>query len=201
MRLTLALLLGTFHVGPKQELDLTRLSIDMPFTVIVYATGFFGLAEATTVHDVHIYNYGTLAHIRNLTLFNGGELWLHDGSQTQVGGVDHGRNNFEFEYILVEDHGAIRCYHDPVSEQSMVFRAIDVDVEGGGYIYGTNLTFLAEDVEIQAGGEISATGRGYRPTDTKSATGYYEIDTNVGRGVDANGASGGGHGKVPCLWH
>jgi hypothetical protein len=173
---------------------LTRLSIDLPFTVIVYADGFFGVAEATNVHDVHIYNYGTLAHIRNLTLFNGGELWLHDGSQTQLGGVNHGRNVFEFEYVLVEDRGAIRCYHDPVSEQSMTFTAIDVDIEGGGMIHGTNLTFIAEEVDIQAGGEISATGRGYRPTDIKNAEGFYEIDTNVGRGVDGPGASGAGHG-------
>lgn len=40
---------GTVHVGYNQTMDLTRETIDLPFSVHVYRGGYLGLAPVTTV--------------------------------------------------------------------------------------------------------------------------------------------------------
>lgn len=63
---------GTIHVGDRQKLDLRRRFIDFPAHLRIYDGGYAGLAEVTEINKVNLYLAGVVAHVRNLTLLNGG---------------------------------------------------------------------------------------------------------------------------------
>ena len=74
---------GTVHIGDRQVLDLRRKFIDFPAHARVYQGGYLGLAEVTEVNKVSIHLAGTLAHVKNLTLLNGGKLHHYLSGFTQ----------------------------------------------------------------------------------------------------------------------
>jgi hypothetical protein len=65
---------GTVHVGDRQVLDLRRKFVDFPAHARVYQGGYLGFADVTEINKVSLHLAGTLAHVQNLTLLNGGTL-------------------------------------------------------------------------------------------------------------------------------
>lgn len=65
---------GTVHIGNHQIVDLRRRFIDFPSHARIYQGGYMGMAEVTEINKVSLHLAGTLAHVQNLTLLNGGIL-------------------------------------------------------------------------------------------------------------------------------
>lgn len=57
-------------------MDLERPELDVPFNVRNYEGGYLGMGTDTFVHDVHIFNSGTMANVVNMTIHHGGNVHL-----------------------------------------------------------------------------------------------------------------------------
>lgn len=86
---------GTVHVGDRQELDLERPEIDLPFNCYTYQGSHLGLAPDTYVHGVEIHHAGRMSHVKNATLRHGGLLWLKHGGHT----TGQTPSKYEYEYV------------------------------------------------------------------------------------------------------
>ena len=65
---------GMIHISQNQVMNLHRLFLDIPFSAYIYDGGYLGLAPISEMNKIIVYVEGTLDHIRNLTILNGGEL-------------------------------------------------------------------------------------------------------------------------------
>ena len=180
---------GTIHVGPNQVMDLKRDEIDLPFSVHNYERGYLGLAPYTEVHGVTIFNSGTLAHIKNLTIHHGGELWMNHGGRT----VNESASNYVFDAMRIQDSGAVRGLTKPLIDPGIFLQTRSLVIEGGGLAQFTRLRFKSENLTIDDGGLLTCKGLGYNHTHG-AATGLLGI-ANIGiGGTSATGSSGGGFG-------
>ena len=189
---------GSVHVGNAQVMDLTRDTVDLPFSVHVYNGGFLGLAPDTTIHGVTIYMNGTLGYVRNLTLHHGGVLRMNREGHT----LGEGASEYRFDYVHVQNDGYIHMITNPVSEPGIVLRTLVTQIDGGGMIRATHLYMHSVNLTIDIGGILRADGLGYHVVDGAS----YEDDgvtfrrglhgiINPGLGHTSDmGASGAGHG-------
>ena len=190
---------GVIHVGSGQIMDLDRDIIDLPFSVRVYADGYLGLADATTVHGVDIYLNGTLAHVKNVTLHHDGKLSVNWKGHT----AGENAGECKFDWVHVQYGGRIVMVTDPVAEPGIKFEVISLHIDGGGQLLGTHVYFHALNLTVDVGGHLSADTLGYRVIDGAA----YDVDgvtlrrgfngvINPGRGQTgaANAASGAGHG-------
>ena len=193
---------GAIHVGPQQTLDLEREKIDLPFHVHVYNDGFLGMAPDTNIHGINIYLNGTLAHIKNLTIHHGGNLWLYNDGKTENEGASH----YVFDWVHVKHQGYLHMLTDPVWEKGIHFSTIDLHIDGGGLVRGTHLYFHSENISIDSGGSLNADELGYSidHQDTSGAFGIFgQINpglgytgTETGSGAGHGGSGGRGEGKL-----
>ena len=189
---------GAIHVGDNQQMDLERQKIDLPFSVHVYAGGYLGLAPDTHVFGVHIFLNGTLANVKNLTLYNEGKLWLNRDGHTQ--GLD--ASHYMFEFVFVKADGYIHMITDPVNEPGISFTTIALIVDGGGLIRGTHVYFHSLNLTVDAGGVVTADGLGYEMIDgfSKDSNGnvrqgmFGAINPGRGHTESSTSATGAGHG-------
>jgi len=188
---------GAIHISKNQVMDLEREHIDLPFSVHVYKDGFLGLSQDTHVDGVDIFLSGTLAHIKNLTLFNKGKLWLYKDGHTPNLNASH----YNFEFVHVKTDGDLHMITNPVTEPGITFTTIDLHVDGGGLVEGTHVYYRSENITVDDGGVISADRRGYDKNDgdSKKQDGSDNIGMfgiiNAGKGYTGlNTASGAGHG-------
>ena len=179
---------GTVHVGAGQTLDLLRAEIDLPFSAYVYHGGHLGLAVVTVLHGVRLHLAGSVAHVRSLTLRQGGYLWLQHGGGTR--GEPSG--SYRFDALSVQSGGVVNATTDPVTEPGITLHVGALTVEGGGYVHGTRLTMVCVNVTVDAGGVLAADGQGYRPRLTQGRLSLYG-PVNSGAAA-AGGGGGGGHG-------
>ncbi|CAH1775844.1 unnamed protein product, partial [Owenia fusiformis] len=185
---------GTMHVYDRQDLDLQRDEIDLPFNTYVYDGGHLGLAPDTYVHGVDIHMAGRLSYVRNLTLHHEGFFWCkHLGHTT--GDIN---NTYSFYQVRIQDDSSMNATTDPVSEPGITFDVGAFTVEGGGTLHGTFMTFNVENITVDDGGLIAADGLGYYFTHRNDSHGEDSLhgSVNVGIPTDASTGrgSGGGHG-------
>ena len=189
---------GAIHVGQQQTMDLLRHTIDLPFSVHVYAEGHLGLAPTTIIHDVDIHMNGSLWNVDNLTLHHGGELWLYSEGRTE--GLDLGM--YQFNTVHIQTNAGVHILSDPVTEPGVRFEVSVLHVDGGGLLRGTDMYIHAVNITVDAGGSVNSDGLGYRVEDGSP----YESDgetprmglhgiLNPGTGMDTGWTvSGAGHG-------
>ena len=97
---------GFVHVGPYQIMDLRRTFIDTPFSTYVYDGGYLGLAPDTNLEKVFVHVEGTVDHIVNLTLIQGGELRLYLTGSTN----NRARLNYHINgTTIIKANGLINC--------------------------------------------------------------------------------------------
>ncbi|XP_077861759.1 uncharacterized protein LOC144342564 [Saccoglossus kowalevskii] len=184
---------GAVHVHNRQELDLEREEIDLPFSVHVYFDGHLGLAPTTFVHGVEIHMAGMLSYIRNLTLHHGGFLWLQHGGRT----TGEPFSTYQFDYVRLQDEGFISAETDPILDPGITFITNGFIIEGGGIMHGTKMTILSENVTIDGGGRLAADGLGYQPHHNNATHGGDSLhgDVNIGQpNSDLGVGCGAGHG-------
>jgi hypothetical protein len=177
---------GTMHIADQQDMDLERAEIDLPFNVRVYAGGFIGLAPVTIIHGVTIWLHGEMDHVENMTLHHQGHLCLQTGSHTTGNPPDA----YDYLWVRIQDNATISIITDPVSDPQSIFTvANELQMEGGGNFYGTDMKIIASDITLDYGATIHADALGYRPEDPQTAT------VNLGLGTTSSGgSSGAGHG-------
>ena len=188
---------GAIHVGKNEVMDLERPTIDLPFSVHVYDGGYLGLAPDTFIHGVDIFLNGTLANVENLTLHHEGKLWLNIDGRTE--GL--AASTYNFQFVHVKNAGYLHMISDPVTEPSISFSTISLNIDGGGLVRGTYVYFFSENITIDSGGVLTANGLGYELADgdrTDSSgnvrKGLHGV-INPGHGYTSSlGASGAGYG-------
>ncbi|PIK55158.1 hypothetical protein BSL78_07888 [Apostichopus japonicus] len=191
---------GAIHIADKQEMDLERPEIDLPFSTYVYHDGHLGLAPNTVVHGVEIFNAGLLSHIVNLTLHHGGYLWAQHGGRT-AGQPSH---HYAFRIVRIQDEASINATTDPIDEPGITFITESIYIEGGGILHGTKLTMISENITIDAGGSLTAEGLGYTGHHSNDTHGEDSLhgDVNLGKphpvyGLGGGGGHGGSGGRGP----
>ena len=91
---------GVLHIGTNQEMDLTRPSIDLPFSTWVYDGAVLELAPVTVIHGVYMQVSGRIGNVKDLTIHHGGELWGNAGGRTK--GALNG-STYEFDRLMLQD--------------------------------------------------------------------------------------------------
>lgn len=177
---------GTIHIADKQDMDLERQEIDLPFNTRVYAGGFLGLAPVTIVHGVTIWLHGDMDHVENLTLHHAGHLSLHTGGHT----TDAIADVYEFRWVRIQDNATISIITDSVYDPESFFTVEnEISMEGGSNFYGTNMKINAMDITLDFGATLHANSLGYRPEDAQTKI----VNRGLGTTND-HGSSGAGHG-------
>lgn len=176
---------GTVHLGDKQDMDLQRDEIDLPFSCRVYNGAYIGLAPYTQVYNVTMWLHGELDHVENLTVHHGGHMSLEHGGHTQ----GNSESSYHFIWVRVQDNGKVSAYTNPVTEKGLQFFIHQtIFIEGGGTMVGTNMTITAKNIRIDAGGDLNADALGYSHSDSGNGV-------NIGKGCSSSsGSSGGSHG-------
>ncbi|XP_070535282.1 uncharacterized protein [Ptychodera flava] len=184
---------GTVHVYNRQEMDLEREKIDLPFSVHVYFDGHLGLAPATVVHGVYIHMAGLLSHVVNMTLHHGGFFWCQHGGRT----IGEPFSHYSFQFVRIQDDGYLNATTDPIVDPGITFIVQAFIIEGGGIMHGTRMTILAENITVDAGGKLAADGLGYHPYHNNDTHGDDSLhgDVNIGQpNSDLGVGCGAGHG-------
>ena len=181
---------GMIHVGCNQTMNLTRPTIDLPFSVRVYRGGFLGVAPATEVHGVEIHVHGVISNIQNLTLHHGGLLSLKENSRT---GNEMNENDFKFDFVRVQFEGVVETISSPVSHAGVNLTVRVLHIEGGGKLEASDLRVLAENISVNTEGALSVSGHGYQQSDGTGEGVHGQINRGLGAGT-SRAASGGGHG-------
>ena len=151
---------GYVHVGPNQIMDLERIFIDTPFNSYVYVDGYLGLAPDTNLEMVFAHIEGTLDHIRNLTLINGGGLRLFQTGSTNR----RERLQYVFEgETIIKAKSYINCSSPNAHEDQYDLRFGLITVEGGGEIVGHNIKITADDFAVDDGGQVDVSNGGHLP--------------------------------------
>ena len=191
---------GAVHLDNRQEMDLERDDIDLPFSVYVYQGAHLGLAPRTVVHGVEIYNAGTLSHIQNLTLHHGGYIWLQHGGHT----TGEPESHYQFQTVRVQDSAWVNAVTDPITEPGITFITDEFFIEGGGRMQGTRLTIISINITIDSAGLLSTDGTGYEWHHDNETHGRDSLhgSVNPGKppdtyGIRAGGSHGGTGGRGP----
>ena len=151
---------GFIHIGPHQIMDLERQFIDTPFSSYVYDGGYLGLASDTNLEQVFAHIEGTVDHIFNLKLINGGGLRLY-----QTGSINNRQrllHVIEGETII-KAKSYINCSSPNAHTDQYDLRFGVVTVEGGGEIVGHNIKITAGDFAVDDGGQVDVSNGGYLP--------------------------------------
>ena len=151
---------GFVHVGPYQVMDLKRTFLDTPFSSYVYDGGYLGLAPETFLESVFVHVEGTVDHIHNLTLVQGGGLRLFKTGSTN--------NRSPLNYVIegltvVKADSYINCSNPNADADSYELTFGWIIVEGGGLLKGGHLHIMATDFTIDDGGVIDVSNGGQLP--------------------------------------
>ena len=191
---------GAVHLDNRQEMDLERDDIDLPFSVYVYQGAHLGLAPRTVVHGVEIYNAGALSHIQNLTLHHGGYIWLQHGGHT----AGEPESHYQFQTVRVQDSAWVNAVTDPITEPGITFITDEFFIEGGGRMQGTRITIISINITIDSAGLLSTDGTGYEWHHDNETHGRDSLhgSVNPGKppdtyGIRAGGSHGGTGGRGP----
>ncbi|KAH3816398.1 hypothetical protein DPMN_117914 [Dreissena polymorpha] len=151
---------GFIHIGPYQIMDLKRPFLDTPFSSYVYDGGYLGLAPDTFLESVFAHIEGTVDHIHNLTLVQGGGLKLFkSGSTNKLSPLTY--KILGLTVIKAESY--INCSNPNADSDAYKLTFGWVIVEGGGLIKGGNLNITATDFYVDDGGQVDVSNGGYRP--------------------------------------
>ena len=188
---------GSVHVADGQAMDLLtsmeREEMDLPFNTYTYSGSYLGLAPMTFVHGVEMHLSGILSNVENITLRQGGYLWLKHGGHT----TQEQESSYKFDFVKIQDDSTLNATTDPIEEEGITFHLKGLTIEGGGIAHGTYLTVNAENLTIDSGGHFSANGRGYKSEHTEGEHGSKSVHgpVNVGAPDIIYGKGGGaGHG-------
>lgn len=158
---------GYIHIGPYQVMDLNRYFLDTPFSSYVYDGGYLGLAPETFLESVFVHVEGTVDHIHNLTLIQGGGLRLFKTGSTN----SRPALNYVIEGMtVVKADSYINCSNPNADSDSYELVFGWVIVEGGGLVKGGNLHITATDFTIDDGGAVDVSNGGYMPGDGSGNT-------------------------------
>lgn len=151
---------GYVHIGPYQVMDLKRYFLDTPFSSYVYDGGYLGLAPETYLESVFAHIEGTVDHIHNLTLIQGGGLRLFKTGSTN--------NRAPLHYVIegltvVKADSYINCSNPNADSDAYQLTFGWVIIEGGGILKGGNLHIMATDFTVDDGGAVDVNNGGYRP--------------------------------------
>ncbi|WAR26294.1 hypothetical protein MAR_011998 [Mya arenaria] len=169
---------GFIHIGPYQVMDLNRPFLDTPFSSYVYDGGYLGLAPDTFMEKVFAHIEGTVDHIHNLTLVQGGGLRLFKSGSTN----DLSPLTYKILGLtVIKAESYINCSNPNADSDAYQLTFGWMIVEGGGLLKGGNLHIKATDFFLDDGGSVDVSDGGYRP------------DNGPGVGI---GTSGGSHGGL-----
>ena len=151
---------GYIHIGPNQEMDLYRGFIDVPFSAYVYFGGYLGLAPETFVEKVFIHVEGTVDHIHNLTLIQGGGMKFYKtGSTNRLDSL-----NYQIlGKTVIKADSYINCSNPNADTDAYQLVFGWVIIEGGGLIKGGHLNIQATDFTVDDGGLLDVSNGGHRP--------------------------------------
>ena len=177
---------GTVHVGDHQSLDLRRKFIDFPSSARIYDGGFIGLATITEINKVTLYFAGTLAHVQNLTLLNGGTLHHYLTGSTE----GEPKQFLKFtETVRVMADSQIIMHSSNADANNYTLESRILLIEGGALIQSNNLHIKAVNFSVDDGGIVSVNNGGHL-----AMHGPGTVVTNNWR---ASGAGHGGTGGRP----
>jgi hypothetical protein len=149
---------GFIHIGQNQVLNLKRQFLDIPFSAHVYQGGYLGLALISEMNSIAVHVEGTLDHITNLTILNGGVLhcYLTGSSAFQP------RRQFSFnETVRVMADSRIETYSPNAHPEAFSLNAKILLVEGGAKINTVNMDIHTVNLTVDDGGFIDASDGGY----------------------------------------
>ena len=166
---------GYVHIGNYQSMDLRRKFIDTPFNAYVYNGGYLGLAPDTNLERVFVRLEGTMDHVINMTLIDGGSLRLHlTGSTNRRDRLNYHINGT----TVIKARSYINCSnpraHD--DQYQLVFNYLRV--EGGGAINGSFMRIEATDMWVDDGGIVSVNNGGHSPDQGPGMLWYSDFQLN-----------------------
>ena len=177
---------GTVHVGDRQSMDLRRAFVDFPSNARVYRGGFLGLATVTEINKVSLHLAGTLAHVQNLTLLNGGSLYQYGTGSTR--GEPERSMQFN-ETIRIMADSRILSNNSRADPRGYALKCRVLLVEGGALIKSYNLRIKVVNLTVDDGATISVNDGGH-----PAMKGPGSVSTKSWR---ASGAGHGGTGGRP----
>ena len=161
---------GFIHVGDHQSMDLERHFLDTPFSSYVYQGGYLGLARHTNLNRVFARIEGTVDHIHNLTLINGGSLWLFQTGSTNR----RERLNYAFNgEVVIKANSIINCSSPNAHTDEYNLQFGEVIIEGGGKIVGSHIKITAEHFAVDDGGQLEVSHGGHLPGQGKGKELFY----------------------------
>ena len=153
---------GFIHIGPYQVMDLNRPFLDTPFSSFVYDGGYLGLAPDTFLEGVFAHIEGTVDHIHNLTLVQGGGLRLFKtGSTNNLAPLTYQ----VLGLTIIKAESYINCSNPNADTDAYQLTFGWTIVEGGGVVRGGNLHIMATDFTIDDGGQVDVSDGGFRPNE------------------------------------
>ena len=151
---------GFVHIGNHQVMDLRRKFIDTPFSTYVYDGGYLGLAPDTNLERVFVRLEGTMDHVINMTLIDGGSLRLH------LTGSTNSRDRLNYHIngsTVIKAKSYINCSNPRAHEDQYQLVFNYLRVEGGGAINGSFMKMQATDFTVDDGGIVSVNNGGHSP--------------------------------------
>ena len=177
---------GMIHLGMNQVMNLHRLFLDIPFSAYIYNGGYLGLAPISEMNKIVVHVEGTLDHIRNLTILNGGALHCYLTGSTG----ERMRRYYIFnETVRIMARSQIRSYSPNAHNEAFSLQAKILTVEGGAAINTFNMNITAVNLTVDDGGVIDGSGGGYLAT-----KGPGSLHTNNWRRGGAGHGGTGGRG-------
>ena len=152
---------GMIHIGRNQVVNLHRNFLDIPFSAYIYNGGYLGLAAISEMNKIAVHVEGTLDHIRNLTILNGGVLHCYLTGST---GEKMARRYIFNETVRImadskiQAHGP-NAHPDPFSVEAKILL-----VEGGATISTFNMNVTAINLTVDDGGSIDGSNGGFQAT-------------------------------------
>ena len=152
---------GMIHVGKNQVMDLRRSFLDIPFSAYIYEGGYLGLAPISEMNKISVHVEGTLDHVKNLTILNGGAL---HGYLTGSTGRDPPRHYVFNETVRIMADSKIQTHSPHAHSERYTLQAKILLVEGGARIETFNMLIHAKNLTVDDGGAIDAGNGGYLAT-------------------------------------
>lgn len=175
---------GMIHLGRNQVMNLHRLFLDIPFSAYIYDGGYLGLAPISEMNKIAVHVEGTLDHIRNLTILNGGLLHCYLTGSTG----ERIRRHYIFnETVRIMARSQIRSYSPNAHNEAFSLQARILTVEGGAAINTFNMNITTVNLTVDDGGVIDVSDGGYLAT--KGPGGLRT--NNWQRGGAGHGGTGG----------
>ena len=175
---------GMIHLGMNQVMNLHRLFLDIPFSAYIYNGGYLGLAPISEMNKIAVYVEGTLDHIRNLTILNGGSLHCYLTGSTG----ERMRRYYIFnETVRIMARSQIRSHSPNAHNEAFNLQARILNVEGGAAINTFNMNITAVNLTVDDGGVMDGSDGGYL---AKKGPGGLHTN-NWRRGGAGHGGTGG----------